>query len=185
VFVNDWSRDGRLALRFEGASHDTVMTLPVEDGTPPRVAGSPIKVADGIPGSFSPDGSWIAYCDCGASGERPSNVFIQHVQTGTRHQVSTDGGEEPVWAASGRELFFRSGPKMMSVDVALAGTSARIGRPRKIFEGDYLEWSGANYDVSADGKHLIMVRLANASTQSLSVRVNWKSELQEIAPRKR
>jgi serine/threonine-protein kinase len=185
VFVNDWSRDGRLAVRVEGATHDTVMTLPVVDGAPPRVAGSAIKLADGVPGSFSPDGAWIAYCDCGASGARPANVFIQHLQSGMRHQVSIDGGDEPVWATSGRELFFRSGPKMMSVDIALAGTSARIGRPRTIFEGDYLEWSGGNYDVSTDGKHFIMVRSANASTRSLSVRVNWKSELQQLAPHQR
>jgi Tol biopolymer transport system component len=185
VFVNDWSRDGRLALRVEGTTSDTVMTLRIEDGSPPRAAGSPIKVATGVPGNFSPDGSWLAYCDCGASGERPSNVFIQHLDSGMRHQVSIDGGDEPRWAASGRELFFRSGPKMMRVDVALAGTSARIGRPQKVFEGDYLEWSGANYDVSADGKQFIMVRAANADTHSLSVRVNWKSEIQQLAPHRR
>jgi len=185
VFVNDWSRDGRLALRVEGATSDTIMTLQLGDGTPPRAAGSPIKIAPGVPGNFSPDGSWLAYCDCGASGDRPSNVFIQHLQSGMRHQVSTDGGDEPRWAASGRELFFRSGQKMMSVDVALAGTSVRIGRPQKIFEGDYLEWSGANYDVSADGKRFIMVRAALANTHTLSVRVNWKSELQQLAPNRR
>ena len=106
VFVNDWSRDGRLALRLEGTISDTVMTLRIEDGSPPRAAGSPIKVAPGVPGNFSPDGSWLAYCDCGASGERPSNVFIQHLDSGMRHQVSIDGGDEPRWAASGRELFF-------------------------------------------------------------------------------
>ena len=182
VFVNDWNRDGRLAMRFEGTTSNTVMTLRIEDGTPPRATGAAVKVADGMPGSFSPDGSWLAYCDCGASGERLSNVFIQHLPTGTRYQVSTDGGDEPRWAASGRELFFRSGPKMMSVDVALAGTSARIGRPQRLFEGDYLQWAGANYDVSADGKRFIMVRAANASTQTLSVRVNWKSEIQQLAP---
>ena len=51
-----------------------------------------------------------------------------------------------------------------------------------IFEGNYLEWAGANYDVSADGKRFIMVRTANANTHSLSVRVNWKSEIQRLAP---
>ena len=182
VFVHQWSRDGRLALRFESATKDTVMTLRLDDAVPPRAAGSPTKVADGIPGTFSPDGSWLGYCDCGSSGDRPPNVFIQHLESGTRHQVSTDGGVEPRWAASGRELFFRSGPKMLSVDLAIAGTSVRIGRPQTIFEGDYLEWAGANYDVSADGKRFIMVRTANANTRTLSVRVNWKSEIQRLAP---
>jgi Tol biopolymer transport system component/tRNA A-37 threonylcarbamoyl transferase component Bud32 len=181
VFVHAWSRDGRLALRFETAK-DAIMTIRLDGGAPPRAAGAPTKVADGIPGSFSPDGSWIAFCDCGISGERPPNVFIQHLESGTRYQVSTDGGLEPKWAASGRELFFRSGAKMLTVDVAIAGTSVRIGRPRTMFEGDYLEWAGANYDVTADGKRFIMVRRADAHARTLSVRVNWKSEIQRLAP---
>ena len=181
VFVHHWGRNGRLALRFEGAE-DTVMTVRLDGATPPTSAGSPAKVADGIPGSFSPDGSWLAYCDCGASGSRPANVFIQHLDSGTRHQVSTDGGTEPVWATSGREVFFRAGSKMMAAQVAFAGTSVRIGRPQTIFEGDYLEWSGANYDVTSDGKQFIMVRTANANTRTLSVRLNWKTELDRLAP---
>jgi serine/threonine protein kinase/Tol biopolymer transport system component len=185
VFVNAWSRDGRLALRVEGANSDTIMTLRVDEGTPPKAAGSPIKVAMGQPGNFSPDGSWLAYCDCYASGERPPNVFVQHLDSGVRHQVSVDGGDEPRWAASGRELFFRSGSKMMRVEVTLAGTSAHIGRPQMLFEGDYLEWAGSNYDVSADGKKFVMVRTANANTNTLSVRLNWKSELQQLAPNRR
>jgi Tol biopolymer transport system component len=182
VFVHHWSRDGRLALRVEGVPNDRVMTVRLEDGTPPTVAGSPVSIANGIPGSFSPDGSWLAYCDCDASGDRPPNVFIQHLESGTRHQVSTDGGVEPVWAASGRELFFRVGRRMMAVPLAFDGTSVRIGSPQTIFEGDYPEWSGANYDVSADGKQFIIVRTASASARTLSARLNWTTELARLAP---
>jgi eukaryotic-like serine/threonine-protein kinase len=182
VFVHHWSRDGRLALRFEGPPKDAVITLRLDGGVPPRAAGSPARIADGIPSSFSPDGSWLAYCDCGASGDRPPNVFIQHLESGTRHQVSTDGGAEPVWAASGRELFFRTGPTMMAVQLALDGTSVRIGRPQTVFEGDYLEFSGANYDVTSDGKQFVMVRTANANTRTFPVRLNWTSELERLAP---
>ena len=74
---------------------------------------------------------------------------------------------------------------MMRVEVTLAGTSAHIGRPQMLFEGDYLEWAGSNYDVSADGKKFVMVRTANANTNTLSVRLNWKSELQQLAPNRR
>ena len=182
VFVHDWSRDGRLALRFEGSPNDAVMTLRLDGGAPPRAAGAPARIADGIPSSFSPDGSWLAYCDCGTSGDRPPNVFIHHLESGTRHQVSTDGGTEPAWAASGRELFFRAGPKMMAVQLAVDGTSVRIGRPQTVFEGEYLEWSGANYDVTTDSKQFVMVRTANANTRTLSVRLNWTTELERLAP---
>ena len=109
-------------------------------------------------------------------------MFIQHLQSRAEHQVSLDGGVEPVWAASGRELFFRSGSKMMTVDLAFEGTSARIGHPKTVFEGDYLEWSGADYDVTSDGKQFVMVRTANANTRTLSVRLHWPTVLERLAP---
>jgi eukaryotic-like serine/threonine-protein kinase len=182
VMVHGWSRDGRLALRFEGPPNDTIMTLRLDGAAPPRVAGAPVRIAEGIPGSFSPDGLWLAYCDCGSSGDRAPNVFIQHLESGTRHQVSTDGGTEPAWASSGRELFFRAGPKMMAAQLAFDGTSVRIGRPQTVFEGDYLEWSGANYDVTSDGGQFVMVRTANTNTRTFSVRLNWTTELERLAP---
>jgi Tol biopolymer transport system component len=182
VFVERWSHDGRLALHVGTAPNDSVMTLRLEDGTPPRASGTPVKIAAGIPGSFSPDGSWLAYCNCGSSGDRPPTVFIRHLQSGTDHQVSMDGGTEPVWAASGRELFFRSGSKMMVVDLAFDGASVRIGRPQTVFEGDYLNWSGANYDVTSDGKRFVMVRTANANTRTLSVRLHWTTEVERLVP---
>ena len=182
VFVERWSHDGRLALQVGTPPNDSVMTLRLEGGTPPRASGPPVKIAAGVPGSFSPDGSWLAYCNCGSSGDRPATVFIRHLQSGTEHQVSIDGGTEPVWAASGRELFFRSGSKMMVVDLAFDGVSVRIGRPQTVFEGDYLNWSGANYDVTSDGKRFVMVRTANANTRTLSVRLHWTTEIERLVP---
>src|SRR6185436_6756133 len=58
VLVEDWSRDGRLALLI-GSDPKTaaVMTMRLDSGTPPKAAGSPVRVAEGVPGSFSPDGA--------------------------------------------------------------------------------------------------------------------------------
>ena len=57
---------------------------------------------------------------------------------------------------------------MMRVDLAFDGASVRIGRPQTLFEGDYLEWTSGNYDVTSDGKQFIMVRPATANTRTLS-----------------
>ena len=35
--------------------------------------------------------------------------------------ISTDGGNEPVWSRTGRELFYRSGDAMMAVDITGPG----------------------------------------------------------------
>jgi hypothetical protein len=182
LLVRDWSGDGRLALWAGDPPKDALMTLRLEGGTPPKAAGAPVKVGQAVPGGFSPDGAWLAYCDCANVGGRPANVFIQHLQTGTEHQVSVDGGREPVWAASGRELFFRAGPKMMVADLTFDGASVRIGRPRTIFEGDYLEWGTGNYDVTSDGKQFVMVRAVTVNTRTLSVRLHWAVELGRLVP---
>jgi hypothetical protein len=176
VFVDDWSRDGRLALTFE--TPPTVMLLPLAGDDPPRPIGAPVKVAKGSTPRFSPDGAWIAFADRVGSGDAV-NVFVQHLQSGRRHQVSTDGGHGPVWAGSGRELFFRDGSTMMAAQLSIEGTSVRIGRPSRLFDGDFLD---IGYDVSPDAKPFVMVRLANASTHALSVRLNWNTELERLVP---
>ncbi|MGH7497535.1 MAG: protein kinase domain-containing protein [Gemmatimonadales bacterium] len=55
----------------------------------------------------SPDGRWLAY----QSDESGSNeVYLRPLRgEGTRRQVSRHGGAYPMWARSGRELFFESG----------------------------------------------------------------------------
>ena len=116
------------------------------------------------------------------AGDRPSNVFIQHLESGARYQVSTDGGSDPAWAASASELFFRAGSRMMVVELLFKGPSVRIGRPQMLFEGDYFD---SGYDVTPDGKRFVMVRIANANTRSLSVRLNWPAELERLAPTQR
>ena len=58
---------------------------------------------------FSPDGQW---------------------------QISTEGGTEPAWNPNGRELFYRSGDKMMAVDIATQ-PGFTVGKPRALFAGWY------------------------------------------------
>ena len=97
--------------------------------------------------------------------------------------MSIDGGTEPVWAASGRELFFRAGSKMM---VVASGVRWHVGANRPSADAyskaTTSNGRGANYDVTADGKQFVMVRTANANTRTLSVRLNWTTELERLAP---
>ena len=185
VFVEDWSRNGTLVLLVGGPPNPAVMTARLEGTSPSRTVGTPVRIAGGSPGSFSPDGSWLAYCDCAVTRDRPPNIFIQHLESGARHQVSIDEGRQPLWAASGHELFFRAGNKMMAVPVTVEGATARLGRPQVLFEGEYLDWGQPNYDVTADGKQFVMVRTAGANARALSVRLNWLTELERLSPTQR
>ena len=65
---------------------------------------------------FSPDGRWLAYIS-DESGRY--EIYVQpYPGPGGKWQISTEGGTEPVWNPNGRELFYRSGDKMMAVDIA-------------------------------------------------------------------
>ena len=55
---------------------------------------------------------------------------------GGKWQVSTDGGDEPRWAANDRELFYLHGDTMMTVDVKTTPTFSS-GTPRILFKGKY------------------------------------------------
>jgi len=105
---------------------------------------------------------------------------------GGKWQISTEGGTEPVWNPNGRELFYRSGDKMMAVDIATQhGFSA--GTPRMVFEGQYEKapFPISNYDVSPDGQRFLMLKpvdQAQAAPTQINVVLNWFEELKQKVP---
>jgi serine/threonine-protein kinase len=133
---------------------------------------------------FSPDGRRLAYVS-GESG-RAEVYVVSYPGPGGKWQISNDGGGEPVWARSGRELFYRNGDKMMAVDIATE-PSFSAGKPKLLFEGRYNRgrWGGhPNYDVTPDGRRFLMVkgrsREQDAPNQ-LNVVQNWLDELKRRA----
>ena len=138
--------------------------------------------------TFSPDGHWLAYVS-NESG-RPE-VYVQpYPGPGGKWQISTEGGTEPAWNRNGRELFYRSGNKMMVLDVATQ-PSFSAGKPRVLFEGQYFtsDWPlvSTAYDVSADGQRFLMVKRTEqaASATQINVVLNWFEELKQKVPTKK
>jgi len=133
---------------------------------------------------FSPDGRWLAYTS-NESGRY--EIYVQpYPGPGGKWQISTEGGTEPAWNLNGRELFYRSGDKMMAVDINTQPGFA-AGKPRMLFQGPY-ERSPAtspNYDVSPDGQRFLMLKPADtgesAPTQ-INVVLNWFEELKRRVP---
>ncbi|HEX7796832.1 MAG TPA: protein kinase [Vicinamibacterales bacterium] len=128
---------------------------------------------------ISPDGRWLAYVS-DASG--PNEIFVRDVSGGGRWQVSSAGGEEPRWSASGHELYFRRGTQLLAVSVE-AGAQFHPGEPRVVVEGIYNLRSGSlmSYDVDPTRERFLMIRPANSSEispmTSLRVVLNWFTDL--------
>jgi serine/threonine protein kinase/Tol biopolymer transport system component len=133
---------------------------------------------------FSPDGRWLAYLS-DESGYR--EIYVQpYPGPGGKWQISTQGGTEPVWNPNGRELFYRSGDKMMAVEIT-AQPSFSVGKPKVLFEGPYLPTPAtfSNYDVSPDGQRFLMLKpseSAEAAPTQINVVLNWFEELKHKVP---
>jgi eukaryotic-like serine/threonine-protein kinase len=131
--------------------------------------------------SLSPDGRWLAYT---SNDSGRYEVYVQPTSGAEgRWQISTEGGVEPVWSASGSELFYRHGDHVLAVDVA-ANSTFEYGKPHKIFEGRYalgeVKDDTRAYDVAPDGQRFLMLRPERAPSTGLKVVVNWYAELQRL-----
>jgi serine/threonine-protein kinase len=134
---------------------------------------------------FSPDGRWLAYVS-DESGRK--EIYVQpYPGPGGKWQISTEGGVEPLWNRNGRELFYRNGKKMMSVEIATK-PSLSAGTPKMLFEGAYQSLPGIsnpNYDVSPDGQRFLMlkpVEQSQAAPTQINVVLNWFEELKQKVP---
>ena len=130
--------------------------------------------------ALSPDGRWLAYMSLGSG--RPEVWVRPFPNTGDGSwRVSTAGGTEPLWAHSGRELFYRSeGDEMMSVPITESATTFVHGEPQPLFSTqDYASYMMVKmYDASPDDQRFVMLRrITKPHTEQLIVVENFFEEL--------
>ncbi|HLJ24494.1 MAG TPA: winged helix-turn-helix domain-containing protein [Candidatus Acidoferrales bacterium] len=176
-----WSPDGQV-LVFSEQSPATgwdIWVLNRDDDHKPRPF---LQTASNEAGAtFSPDGRWIAY-QSDETG-RDEIYVASFPVAGTKWQISTEGGAEPLWANNGRELFFRNGEEMMAATVETKPTFA-AGKAKLLFKGDYAAgplgfWP--NYGVTPDSQRFLMLRAAESEryASQINVVLNWSEELKE------
>ncbi len=148
-----WSNDGEWLVFWAGTTQSGSI---LARGKGPDAEPMPL-VTDGFSPRLSPDGRWLAY----VSDETQSfEVYVRPFpNAGTaKWQVSTNGGLFPVWASSGRELFFRSlANELVAVEI-LPGATFAMGERRVLFSlTGYANGFGA-YDVTPDGQRFLLIR---------------------------
>ncbi len=122
--------------------------------------------------AFSPDGRYVAYVSM-ESGR--FEIFVQSFPgPAGKWQISTEGGEDPVWSRNGKEIFYvASGSRLMSVPVT-AGETFQAGNPQLLFEARFKGANGQQYDVSADGqKILVDAEVAELGVTPITLVQNW------------
>ncbi|HEV2422601.1 MAG TPA: protein kinase [Candidatus Acidoferrales bacterium] len=195
VFPWFWSPDGKTLLYniFDPDQGDQVLLKPVT-GDSRRLVQSPFQVEFA---SWSPDGRSIAY-NTDESGRQEVYV-VSFPGAGNKTRISSDGGMHPLWAPSGRELYYRAAPSMESLSARAFTEHVRVmavpvetsptfkaGTPRMLFQGPYFS-SGHDYAVMPDGRGFIMIRESESQSGPTEMRVilNWSQDLGNPAPPQR
>ena len=173
-FPQSFSPDGRMLLLSQLPGR--VSALPLEAPRKPSVFQTGQGVASDA--AFSPTGRWIAYIS-NESGR--SEVYVRpYPGPGATIPVSTSGGDAPMWARSGRELFYLQGDAMMAVDVAENRDKLSVGTPKRLFAGNYgVGGVRAAYDVAIDAQRFLMVKISGIQDDSsrFTVVINWPDEI--------
>jgi serine/threonine-protein kinase len=157
-----------LARRTSGDTADVELVATPAEETSPTV---------------SPDGRWLAYAS-DESGVKQIYVRPFPDVTAGRWQVSVNGGWEPVWAQSGRELFFRDADGMNVAELSTAD-GFRIDGLRQLFPlSDAYLWNDDHryYGVTPDDQQFLFLRSDNVFSadelQAIVLVENWFEELQ-------
>jgi serine/threonine-protein kinase len=199
---SSWTPDGKILVSTDYAAAGTVsfdIGALSMDGERKSRALLKKKYAETEP-KISPDGRWMAY----ASDRSGMNeIYVRpfpEVDSMGPWQVSTKGGNSPLWSPDGRELFYRNGDAVVAVSVMTDPTFSRE-TPKTLFRGTYDSFSdsistsstslGVNtifylnsWDIHPDGKRFLMLKPAatadNESTPEIpckiNIVVNWFEE---------
>jgi serine/threonine-protein kinase len=190
VFPTSFSPDGtRLVVHGDpnGTQVDDIGIVSLEAGADSGVAPLLATMFGEANAQVSPDGRWLAY-ESNESGKLEAYVRPFPTVDAGRWQVSTGGGAQPVWARSGRELFYRSGDAVMSVPIETS--SSFVARnPVVLFKGQYApSLGGRNYDVSPDGRRFLMLKVAsgadapNTPSARFVIVEDWFEDLKRLVP---
>jgi Tol biopolymer transport system component/predicted Ser/Thr protein kinase len=131
---------------------------------------------------FSPNGRWMAYAS-NESGKM--EVYVVSFPPGSgKWQVSSGGGQEPVWRRDGKELFFISSDGKIMAAPVTATDRFDSGTPVALFQTHRRQPISSqdvfSYDVSKDGKQFLVTdKSVKAEATPPSIYLNWTREMEK------
>jgi serine/threonine-protein kinase len=185
LLPKSWADDGKTLIITKAVDPNTgfdIEMLPYEAvGTPQPLINTRFDEFHPV---ISPSGRWLAYSS-DESGR--AEIYIKpYPGPGGAIPVTTDGGREPVWDPSEKELYYRddNGDKLFKVSI-LTEPAVQVGSPELLFEGRFFGSSnwGRNYDISPQGDFFILIEEGEMqSAAQINVVLNWFEELKRLVP---
>jgi eukaryotic-like serine/threonine-protein kinase len=178
--VPNWSRDGRYLfyIQIGNTTADDIWALPLDgDRKPfPILQSTPVETNPAL----SPDGKWLAF-ESSQFG-RPEVFVTRFPESGQaadanapRWQISTQGGSRPRWSGDGRALLYVSldDARLLLADVRTGGPVFESDAPRVFAEIPVMPVARSPFDLTADGRVLMLERTINSA--ALSIVTNWRA----------
>jgi Tol biopolymer transport system component len=182
VSPDSWSPDGLFMLfdLTDPKTREDLWVLPMDgDRKPFPFLQTPFSEGQA---RFSPDGHFVVYR---SDDQGRSEVYVQTFPaSGSKWQISNNGGNFATWRNDGREIFYISTDgKLMSVEIK-PGRSFEASVPKPLFDLAPLRAIGfggnIGYAVSPDGQRFLVNRQVEvpASLQYVLV-MNWATEVKK------
>jgi Tol biopolymer transport system component len=174
-FPQAWSPDGTTILceRIDPKTKSDLWILPLDrDRKPEPYLNAEYNEASSV---FSPDGRWVAYTS-DESG-RPEVYVRAFPHPGGKIQISTHGGDKPIWRSDGKEiLYLAPDRKIMSVAIR-PGAEFSAGLPEALFEAavhrEGITDSRSQFVVSPDGRRILVDSISDEANTPITVALDW------------
>jgi len=179
-YPTDWTPDGGLLLymNFVGGKgpHLWIHQTAAEKKDYPLL-GTNFAEENG---RFSPDGRWLAYVS--EETGKDELFVVPFPSLSSKWQVSTAGGEQAVWRADGKELFYvAQDRKLMAVGIETKGDDFKATLPRELFSSaiTHVHHNYRQYDATPDGQRFIINTRTEQSAEPITIYTNWERELKK------
>jgi serine/threonine protein kinase/Tol biopolymer transport system component len=177
IVPTDWSRDGKYILYQRGtAGTQEIWALPLEGDRKPFLVVPTTPKTSRVGATLSPDGYWLTYMS-NESGSTQTYVVAFKGGPG-KWQVSAKGGYFPTWSHDGKELYYYvdSTNSIYAVPVKEVAGALQFGAPQTL-----ANWSAPDpwYQVSPDGKKILLYRVSQQVSDSVTVVTNFSSILKK------
>jgi len=125
----------------------------------------------------SPDSHWVAYTS-DESGQ--DEIYLTTFPEGKgKWRVSTNGGFYTAWSGNGKELFYTAiTDDFLACPVTPKGSEVEVGTPQHLFHTPLVA-VGVLFDVSSDGKRLLVNHTQEVAQAPLQLVTNWTAGLKK------
>ncbi len=166
----DWTPDGQAIIGTDLRGELGLYHVPIDGSESRRIVAAP---GGQYSAAFDPSGRFLAYTSIETGVDE---IFIStYPEGGGKWQISTEGGQMPVWTRDGKSVLYVKGDTLLAVDIETGG-AFRSATPRELRRGPYILRTAPfrNYDTGPGGRLALVTRRTDVpAMRQVEVLIGW------------